>query len=350
MAFLAHVLDPPRYGYLKNGQFYRPTQSEILREFFARLNPSASKRNWLSFFTWTTTLSLSIPLFFFIFHFFSLSLFIIGFVYSMIVMGSHGTFWLHRYCTHRSFKFKYSIVRFLLRNLVIKIIPEETYVVSHHVHHSCSDTPGDPYNPYGGWLYCFLADVNHQRISQTLSEKEYGQTCQLLKHTGVHLNSYDQYKTWGSLCHPFWTIIHYLLNWLFWYGIFYFLGGHALATTLFASAGVWAIGVRTFNYEGHARGKQRQREGVDFYHKDLSINQTWPGFVAGEWHNNHHLFPRSARSGFLSHQLDLPWLLVCLLKKLKLVLSVHDHRKEFFEQFYLPYLEKKIKRTENTCA
>lgn len=53
------------------------------------------------------------------------------------------------------------------------MIPEEIYVVSHHVHHAKSDQPGDPYNASGGFLYCFLADVNHQPIAKSLSEKDY---------------------------------------------------------------------------------------------------------------------------------------------------------------------------------
>ena len=83
------------------------------------------------------------------------------------------------------------------------------------------------------------------------------------------------------------------------------MGGHALACSLFGAAGFWAIGVRTFNYEGHGKGEDKQREGIDYNQKDNSVNQLWPGIVAGEWHNNHHLFPKSARSGFKPQQIDL---------------------------------------------
>jgi stearoyl-CoA desaturase (delta-9 desaturase) len=54
----------------------------------------------------------------------------------MIIMGTHGTIWFHRYCTHKSFTFRHGIWRFITQNLVIKTIPEEVYVVSHHVHHA----------------------------------------------------------------------------------------------------------------------------------------------------------------------------------------------------------------------
>jgi fatty-acid desaturase len=52
----------------------------------------------------------------------------------------------------------------------LKIIPEEIYAVSHHVHHALSDQPGDPYNAQGGFMYCFLADVNHQPIARNMDE------------------------------------------------------------------------------------------------------------------------------------------------------------------------------------
>jgi fatty-acid desaturase len=285
-------------------------------------------------------LSFAIPLAFFFTYFFSWKLLLLGFVYSMVLLGSHGTFWLHRYSTHRAFRFQNRWVREICRNLVIKIIPEEVYVVSHHVHHRFPEKPGDPYNVHGGWLYCFLADVNHQTLNKNQTEADYLQTCKLLEHTGVRLNTYRQYQKWGSACHPAWTVLHYALNWAFWYGAFYWIGGHALATALFGFAGVWAVGVRTFNYDGHGSGKDRRRKGVDFNTNDLSINQIWPGYVAGEWHSNHHLYPNGARSGFLRYQLDLPWLLVSALEKARCVHSVRDYKREFFRDYYAPYCAK----------
>jgi stearoyl-CoA desaturase (delta-9 desaturase) len=331
-------LDPPSYGYLKEGKFYVPSKKEIFREFFNRLNVFASKKNWLPFFGWTLSLSFAIPLLWFLTHAFSIWLLLAGFIYSMVLMGSHGTFWLHRHCTHRAFKFRSPWIAMICRNFVIKVIPEEIYVVSHYVHHQFSELPGDPYNVHGGWLYCFLADATHQTIRKDLSEKEYEQLCGLMSNSTVKLNSYKQYQRWGSLCHPAFTIGHYALNWGFWYGAFYLMGGTPLATAIFGSAGVWAMGVRTFNYDGHGRGKDRRQNGIDFNRADLSVNQVWPGYVAGEWHNNHHLFPNGARSGFLPYQLDLPWILIWTLHRVGAISSYLDYKKCFMERYYEPYL------------
>lgn len=340
MVFLERVLDPPSYGFERNGQLYVPSHRELWGEFFTRLNIFKSKKNWLPLFSWVSSLSLAIPLSIFLTHYLSLGLMVVGFIYGMVIMGSHGTFWFHRYSTHRAFKFRAPWIAALCRNLVIRTIPDEIYVISHYVHHQFSEQPGDPYNVHGGFLYCFLADVNHQTIRKDLSEKDYAHLCRLMNYTGVKLNSYSQYQRWGSLCHPFFAIAHYLVNWSVWYGVLYLLGGHALATAIFGWAGVWAVGVRTFNYDGHGRGKDRRREGSDFNRADLSVNQIWPGFVAGEWHNNHHLFPNGARSGFLNYQFDLPWLWVRGLAWLGAITSYRDYKAEFMKDYYLPWKEK----------
>ncbi len=350
MSFLERVLDPPAYGFSRDGKLYVPTTGELLREFLRRMNITASRKNWLPLFGWTASLSFAVPLYVFLTSYASPWLMLAGFVYSMVLMGSHGTFWLHRYCTHRAFKFSAPWVRMIARNLVIKVIPEEIYVVSHYVHHQYCEQPGDPYNVYGGWLYCFLADANHQTIRKDLSERDYEHLCRLLSHTGVRLNSYAQYLRWGSLCHPAWTILHYALNWSFWYAALYLLGGHALATAIFGWAGVWAIGVRTYNFEGHGKGKDRRHEGSDFNHADLSVNQLWPGYVAGEWHNNHHLYPNGARSGFLPYQLDLPWLLIRALARVGAISSYRDYRADFFRDHYNPWVAARAALSGNPGA
>ena len=284
-----------------------------------------------------TTLALAVPLVVFVTRYFSLGLVALGFVYSMVLLGSHGTFYLHRYATHRAFRFRSPLWRFVCKNLVIKIVTEETYVISHHVHHRYTEQAGDPYNARAGWLYCFLADVNHQRIAPDLTEAGYGRLKLLIDHCGIRLNSFPQYQRWGSLCHPGFAALSYSLNWAFWYAAFYLVGGHALATALFGWAAVWAIGIRAHNYDLHAGGKDRRRDGIDFDRTNLSINQAWPGIVAGEWHNNHHLFPNSVRSGFLPTQPDISFAFIWFYRLIGGVTSWRDFKGKFYERHYLPY-------------
>ena len=345
MSFLKYVLEPPSYGW-KNGfgELSKPSPAKIFNEFFSRLNVFKDKKNWLSFTSWFLVLCL-VPFFLlFIFKYFTIKGLIIAFVYSMIVMGSHGTIWHHRYCTHRAYKFRNNFWRFFTQNLTLKIIPEEIYAISHHVHHALSDQPGDPYNAQGGFLYCFLADVNHQPIARNLSEEDYGRCVKLMGHTGIHANTYAQYKKFGTIANPVRTILGIILNWGFWFTAFYLMGGPALVCALFGAAGFWAVGVRTFNYEGHGKGKDKRRDGVDYNREDMSVNQIWPGFVAGEWHNNHHLFPKSARSGFKPHQIDIAWYYIKFMSMVGAVSSYNDSKKQFYLEYCnAPATEQKEK-------
>jgi fatty-acid desaturase len=287
--------------------------------------------------SWVLVLVLAPFLFLFIFKYFSIKLLIAAFVYSMIIMGTHGTIWHHRYCTHGAYTFSNKFWRFFTQNLTLRIIPEEIYAISHHVHHALSDQPGDPYNASGGFLYCFLADVNHQPIARNMTEKSYGKCVNLMRHTGIETNSFKQYQKWGTLAQPIRTIAAVLLNWSFWFAAFYLMGGFGLVCAMFGAAGFWAVGVRTYNYEGHGKGEDKRRDGVDHNREDMSINQVWPGYVAGEWHNNHHLYPKSARSGFKPYQLDLAW---CYIKFLSLIGAV-SHYKDSKKEFYLAYVPAK---------
>ncbi|QJD97035.1 acyl-CoA desaturase [Mucilaginibacter robiniae] len=351
MPFLDTVLRQPSYGWKDEcGNLSKPSVLAIFKEFFSRLNIFKNKKNWLSFTSWMMIVCFVPFLMLFIFKYFSFKLLIVAFVYSMVVMGSHGTVWYHRYCTHRAFKFRNNIWRFITQNITLKIIPEEIYVISHHVHHAKSDQPGDPYNAQGGFLYCFLADVNHQPIAHNLNEKDYGRCVKLMKHTGQISNTYAQYQKWGTLANPLRTIGGILLNWGFWYLAFYLIGGHALACTLFGAAGFWAVGVRTFNYEGHGKGEDKRREGSDYNREDMSINQAWPGIVAGEWHNNHHLYPKSARSGFLPHQVDTAWYYIKFLNLIGGVTEYHDSKKQFLEKYHEPHKQAKSLAKEKTTV
>src|ERR1700761_3034835 len=107
MAFLDNVLQPPSYGWKdEHGSLIHPSIKQILKEFFSRLNVFSNRKNWLPFFSWLKVLCL-IPFFaLFVFKFLNPYTFIAAFVYSMIIMGTHGTIWHHRYCTHGAYSFK----------------------------------------------------------------------------------------------------------------------------------------------------------------------------------------------------------------------------------------------------
>jgi stearoyl-CoA desaturase (delta-9 desaturase) len=227
MPFLDYVLQIPSYGWKDTaGYLVKPTVGQILKEFFSRLNLFKTRKNWLPVFSWLKVACLAVFFVLFLVYYLSWWTLLAAFIYGMVIMGTHGTIWHHRYCTHRAYKFRNKFWRFVTQNLTINVIPEEIYVISHHVHHSKSDQPGDPYNAQAGFLYCFLADVNHQPIAKDLSESDYNRVKSLMKHTGLKANTYTQYRRWGSYVNPYRAILSWILNWSFWYTIFYLLGGN----------------------------------------------------------------------------------------------------------------------------
>ncbi|UAY51332.1 fatty acid desaturase [Ferruginibacter albus] len=334
MTFIDRVLQKPSYGWSdEKGELIIPSSKKLYSEAFSRINIFSTKKNWISLISWLMAVCMLPFFFFFLFKYFSLKLLVAFLLYSMIIMSTHGTIWFHRFSTHKAYTFSHPIWKFITQNLVLRTFPEEIYVVSHHVHHAKSDKPGDPYNSQGGFWYCMLSDVNHQSIAKDLNEEDYKRAAGFLQHTGIWINSYTQYLKWGSVASPLYTVGLWLLNWSFWYFIFYLLGGNGLACTLFSAAMFWFIFVRAFNYTGHGKGKVKHVDGIDFDRRNLSINQTRPGLFSGEWHNNHHLYPGSARAGFHRFQLDLAWIYIFSLYKIGLVSSYRDNKKDFLKKY-----------------
>lgn len=336
MAFIDIVLKVPSYGWVdKNGELIVPSRKQLITEFFSRLNFFQNKKNWISSISWVMVLCMFAIFIIYLMYYINGYTLIFFILYAMLIMSTHGTIWFHRFCTHRAYKFSHPIWRVITQNLVIKTFPEEIYVISHHVHHAKSDQPGDPYNPRGGLMYCMMSDVNHQSIAHDLSESDYKRAANFMTHTGVQINTYKQYQKWGSVATPLYTISLWFINWAFWYAAFYLIGGHAIATTAFSAAMFWFVLVRAFNYTGHGKGEVAHKEGIDFDRSNLSINQTRPGWFSGEWHNNHHLYPNSARAGFLPYQLDLAWVYIYCLNKLGMISSYKDSKQDFLKKYVL---------------
>lgn len=325
--FIERILRPPHYG-LGSAAQSAPTVGQLWLEFVRRHDVVSDRRNWITWVFALSTLGVTAAMACHWAFYATPSLVALGMVYA-IFATSHATFYLHRFGAHRAFAFRNGFWRFVGKNLAVKVTTEEIYTISHAVHHALADQPGDPHNPSDGWLNCALSISNHHPVAWDLSEADYARLTKMIDHTGVRVNSYAQYRTWGTLCHPGWTLLEFAVNWGLWASVFWALGGWALVATGFGYVALYTWGIRNFNYFAHGGGQDRRRAGVDFHRGDLSRNHWWPGFVGGEWHNNHHLYPRSARSGFLPHQIDFAWMMVVVFRALGGVVDVQDAREDF---------------------
>src|SRR5579885_2695124 len=96
MIDLARILRPPRYGYERDGRFYRPSAREILREYFYNLNVFRDRREWINVCNVLTHWGLLVPfvLTFTVYasvaHFAELAAYV-------VYLNVFGTVFLHRY-------------------------------------------------------------------------------------------------------------------------------------------------------------------------------------------------------------------------------------------------------------
>ncbi len=76
----------------------------------------------------------------------------------------------------------------------------------------------------------------------------------------------------------------------------------------------------------------------NFATADDSVNVWWVALLTmGEgWHNNHHAFPGSARSGFRRFEFDFSWWTICLMKRMGLIGRVNNRYQANFAYSALP--------------
>src|SRR5687768_1265781 len=109
-AFIDNLLHEPSYGWKdEKGELIVPTTKQLWSEAFSRMNVFSDRKNWITM-TSCLMVFMMLPLFFlFLFQYFDWKLVIAIVVYSMVIMGTHGTIWFHRYCTHKSYQFSHPI-------------------------------------------------------------------------------------------------------------------------------------------------------------------------------------------------------------------------------------------------
>lgn len=173
---------------------------------------------------------------------------------------------LHRFWSHRSFKFKSAFVEFLFT--VIAVISSRgspiAWVHIHRTHHANADTDRDPHRPEKFKLFSFkstyIKDLKLFLIKDLLTPRQ--------------------------------KIIHeyYLLFIIAWVLILLSVGFEALYFAWALPVVANQIAQDTWNYFSHVDGGYRNFETDD---NSKNIFWLWP-FILGEaWHNNHHKNPKS---------------------------------------------------------
>ncbi|HEY9784701.1 MAG TPA: fatty acid desaturase [Candidatus Obscuribacterales bacterium] len=218
----------------------------------------------------------------------------------------------HRLLSHRSFSCPKIVEYFwvMLGYLAFEGSPI-WWATIHRAHHRYVDTALDPHSPrYGtynahvGWLTRkgYPAHINPRAQAKDLIDDPF----------------YAFLEQGGS-----WHRAHALafaVGLLARLPILFIFGWQAALASLLAAAAVLQIPLMLnvichlpkLGYKNYARN-------------DDSVNVWWVAILAmGEgWHNNHHAFPGSAKTGIKSWEFDLSWLIILLMRKLHLVSAIH---------------------------
>ena len=205
------------------------------------------------------------------------------------VSGSLGVgMGFHRLLTHRGFKTPKWVEYFLsVCGLLALEGGQIQWVVTHRIHHSHTDSEGDPHTPRDGRWWAHMGWILTGTAQHQPEDVKARYAPDLLK---------DPVHVW--LNHYFWlplTVLGVALlalgGWtmLMW-GVFFrvTVGLHA----------TWLVNSAT-----HLWGSRR------FDVADDSTNSWWVALLTfGEgWHNNHHAHPRAARHGLAWYEVDVNW-------------------------------------------
>jgi stearoyl-CoA desaturase (delta-9 desaturase) len=309
------LLVQPSYGYGESSP-RKPTVSQILSE-------------WVDAVSFWRDRSRGLAAFYAAYHLATMAVFICFFIRfcsvgaTLAILGIatfiatvYNTVWYHRYCTHRAFKFRSLWIARIFLWLNPVCFREESYVIPHRVHHAKSDGVGDPYGPHLGWLGSYLATESQQKMNRAISRRDYDRLCKSLEHIGFVKSSYSDYQRHGSVEAPWHYLARVLIANLFWTAAAYGIAAAAGVLAWLAGVFFYSFLVRDFNYRGHGGLFGQHVPGVP-------LNHVFYGLIAGEWHENHHAHPRSARSGLAWWQIDAPYWIIKLLALCGLVVNIN---------------------------
>lgn len=330
------ILVEPRFRHSgADDRPHAPTFKETISELLYALN----------FIKYPTHTLLAVNFFFYLltstafvifpFSYLSLNSFILTMICVVFLGTVYNSVWFHRYCCHSAYHFKkarYSYL-FLWTNPISIIFREEIYSIPHRIHHEQTERAADPYGPHLGWLASFLAAELTQRLNTNITEHDYELLTSSIHHIGLKQNNFLQFIKTGSIE----NVTHYLLRvtfaQLFWTTLFFVLGGITYVMAWYSSLFIITSLIRDFNWRGHGGSSHRAKKpGWEFDHRSYALNQRFYGYIASEWHDNHHKYPTSANNGFLPGQIDIAFHVIKTLCKFGIVQSYIDSLPRFKEE------------------
>jgi len=199
----------------------------------------------------------------------SISNLFLTFVFYHIYMSIGLSLMLHRYFSHRSFRFKNSIIENLFTYISILAMRGSPIAWSylHRDHHEFVDTPNDPHTPHGNtFKFLSLLDRNHKG-----NQLEIWRIRHLMTKKNLLINKY------------YWLILFLPLICIASYNLSYVYFGWLLPIVLVQ------LSINFQNYLGHMKSPLSY---INYQTKSSGHSQNnillWPLYLGEAWHNNHH--------------------------------------------------------------
>ncbi len=239
--------------------------------------------------------------------------FVVAFVLFYMWHGMGVTVGYHRLLSHRSFRVPKAIEYFWVLGGYLAFEGSPMWwAAMHRAHHRYVDTPLDPHSPRYGIKNAHYGWIFHKGYPEHIVP---GAQCPDLYNDRVY-RLLDCGGDWhkahiltGLLGTGFRVVLLVLFGWQV-----------ALASLL---AGLCMLQIPLLlNVVCHI-----PRLGYKNYAlEDDSVNVWWVSLLAhGEgWHNNHHAFPGSARTGMKWYEFDVSWWHISFLRQIGLATDVHE--------------------------
>jgi sn-1 stearoyl-lipid 9-desaturase len=239
--------------------------------------------------------------------------FLSTFALSYLWHGMGTTIGYHRLLSHRSFKCPKPVEYFWIAGGYLAFEGSPIWwTAMHRAHHKYTDTRLDPHSPRYGLKNAHYGWMTHKTYPEYINPA--------LHCPDVVSDPVYRFLDQGGKWHRAHTLAA-LTGLLFRAGLWGLFGWRVALASALAGVAVFQIPL-LLNVVCHT-----PRLGYKTYPRDDdSVNVWWVALLAhGEgWHNNHHAFPGSARSGLKPHEFDLSWQTLRLSRSLGLVSAINE--------------------------
>jgi len=219
------------------------------------------------------------------------------------------TAFYHRYFSHRAFRTS-RLVQFVFALICAATTQRGPlwWAAHHRRHHKCADRLGDPHTPRKGLFWSHMGWF----LSRAHFATEWRQIPDLARYPELRwLDRFDFAVPvlFAVALFGLGELLAYFAPGLGTSGWQLLVWGYFVATVALIHVTL------TINSLAHRFGRRR------FDTPDQSRNNIWLALLTlGEgWHNNHHHYPGSARQGFFWWELDISYLVLRVMERLRLV-------------------------------